>query len=100
MSEASVRRSVRERANGLCERCGQTRGSEAHHRKNRSQGGLWAAANILLMCTECHRWVTINPAAAREGGWALYSHQDPEQTPVKIMGHWMLLKNDGTVQWA
>jgi len=99
MGEVSCRRSVRERANGLCERCGQP-GTDAHHRKNRSQGGRWDVANILLLCRQCHIWVTVNPALARESGWSVQQHEDPQAVPVLIIGQWMRLHNNGTVEWA
>ena len=100
MGEVSCRRAVTERANGLCEKCGQQRGTEAHHRKNRSQGGKWEIGNILLLCHDCHVWVTINPDGAHKSGWAVKSYQDPEAVPVLIIGQWMYVKNNSTVEWA
>lgn len=100
MGEIACRRAVVERANGLCEKCGQQRGSEAHHRKNRSQGGKWETGNILWLCHDCHVWVTINPQAARESGWAVQRHEDPQAVPVLVIGQWMYIKNNSTVEWA
>lgn len=100
MGEVSCRRSVVERANGLCERCGQQRGTEAHHRKNRSQGGKWDIGNILLLCHDCHAWITVNPDEAHKSGWAVKGYEDPEKVPVLIIGQWMYIKNNSTVEWA
>lgn len=100
MGEISCRRAVVERSNGLCEKCGQQRGAEAHHRKNRSQGGKWEISNILLLCRDCHLWVTINPEAAHKSGWAVKSHENTEKVAVLIIGQWMYLKDNSTVEWA
>lgn len=100
MGELSCRRSVVERSNGLCEKCGQQRGSEAHHRKNRSQGGKWDVGNILWLCHDCHAWITVNPEISRQNGWAVPYHKNPELVPVLIIGQWMLLKNNSTVEWT
>lgn len=100
MGEVSCRRSIAERANNMCEKCGQARGTEAHHRKNRSQGGKWDVANMLLLCHLCHAWITTHPEEARAKGWAVRRHEDPEQVAVLIIGQWMLLKNNHTVEWT
>ena len=100
MGEISCRRAVKERSNGLCEKCGQQRGTEVHHRKNRSQGGKWDTGNALLLCHECHVWITTHPELACQHGWAVKSHEDPEDVPVLVIGQWMLIKNNGTVEWS
>ena len=100
MGEISCRRSIKERANGMCEKCGQQRGTEAHHRKNRSQGGGWDVSNLLLLCNACHGWITTHPKEAHESGWAVKSYEDPQTVPVLVIGQWMLLKNNDTVEWT
>lgn len=105
MSEARCRKDVKDRSAGRCEKCGG-HGSEVHHRKNRSQGGGWDTANCVLLCRPCHHWVTVNPALARESGWAVARHDDPESVPVPLVGMFSgtpcltLLKRDGTQEWA
>lgn len=84
----------------MCEKCGAARGQEAHHRKNRSKGGDWNVSNILLLCSPCHHWVTVNPEEARKYGWAVRGHENPDEVPVLIMGQWMLLKRNDTVEWT
>ena len=105
MSEARCRKDVHERSCGRCERCGKA-GHEVHHRKLRSRGGGWDTANCVLLCSTCHRWVTVNPALARKDGWEVSRTQDPESVPVLLVGmfaptpRWTFLRRDGTQQWA
>ncbi len=69
----------------MCECCGQRAGSERHHRKNRSQGGKWTPANILLLCNICHKWITEHPTSARGFGLgSLGWRDDPAAVPVKL----------------
>jgi hypothetical protein len=74
------------RSNRACEMCDRARATEAHHRKNRSQGGDWSPENLLHVCHSCHVHVTTNPAAAREQGWAVGRNFDPADVPVWIAG--------------
>lgn len=99
MQEAKCRQIVAERAQGLCEKCGQQRGSEMHHRKNRSQGGRWTPSNIIHLCNACHVFVTQNPLLGQEGGWCIKRNEDPELAPVVIGGRWVRLCDDSTVEW-
>lgn len=39
-----------------------------HHRKRRSQGGPNTMANLLAVCSGCHRWIHAHPEAAYEQG--------------------------------
>jgi hypothetical protein len=85
----------------LCERCGRRPGREVHHRKNRSQGGRWALANLLDLCSPCHQFLTVNPALAKEpeSGWSVASHQDPAAVPVRLAGRGLVLLTDtGEIQ--
>ena len=100
MNETECRQAVAERSLGLCEKCGQQRGAEMHHRKNRSQGGKWTPANIIRLCHDCHSFVTINPDKGRSGGWCIQRHEDPEAVPVNMAGQWLLLLDDTTVEWV
>lgn len=78
---------VRTRADGLCERCGRE-GHTLHHRKNRSQGGTWEPANVVLLCGDgtqlCHGWVTTHPTKAHEEGFHVKSWEDPAEVPILL----------------
>lgn len=55
---AKVRAALRERANGCCELCGDPSANNAHHRRNKSQGGLDVLSNLMWLCGDgcrgCH----------------------------------------------
>ena len=98
MNERKARAILYERSNHVCELCGRARATEAHHRKNRSQGGLWSADNLLHVCHSCHVHVTTHPASAREQGWAVRSTANPAEVPVWLAGRgWHHLQADGSV---
>jgi hypothetical protein len=80
--EAAARRLVYARSGGLCERCGRQTAVQWHHRQNRSQGGLWEAANGLHLDVECHLFVGTNPTASYAAGWLVRSGQNPAEAPV------------------
>lgn len=83
---------VVERDQGCCVRCGlRLRGERGRdwsvqHRRGRGSGGTRRpdtnqAQNLILLCgdgtTGCHGWVEHNPTAARRGGWAISTWDDP-----------------------
>lgn len=84
------------RSGGGCERCGTARGPfERHHRKRRRDGGD-RYANILLLCRDCHAWVTEHPAESRKAGWIVSVSRDPADVPVLVYrNEWMRLDDDG-----
>lgn len=55
-----------------------------HHRKLRSQGGGDEPANILILPQELHNWIHDNPEKARELGWIVPGHANPEDVSVTI----------------
>lgn len=68
----AAREVVKERAGGRCE-AGLApsclgRGSHAHHRVLRSQGGPDTAENLLWVCPPCHGAIHDNPARSLELG--------------------------------
>lgn len=83
-AEMAARRLVTERSRGVCEICQVRPATDWHHRKNRSQGGEWAASNGLHLCSSDHRWVTEHPAAAVAHGWSVRSWMDPAEVPVTV----------------
>lgn len=97
-----VRAALKERAGGCCEVCGAAKATNAHHRKNRSQGGPHALSNLLLLCgsgtTGCHGAVTMNPHWACGRGLSVKSWQDSWSEPVVRWGKWVLLGDGGEVQ--
>jgi hypothetical protein len=74
--------SVEARSGGLCEACGMRRARDWHHRKNKSQGGLWSPENGLHVCRPCHRWIGRERLAARARGWAVWRKEDPAEVAV------------------
>lgn len=77
------------------------RGTNVHHRINRSVGGGYELSSLLVLCgsgtTGCHGWVTHNPLLARDFGWALRSTDDPRTRRVYYRGRWAILTDDGGV---
>lgn len=63
------------RARWLCEVAGLVphecpgRGTEAHHRRMRSQGGSDDMDNLLWVCGPAHRWIHANPEQSYRAGW-------------------------------
>jgi hypothetical protein len=103
MGEKSCRAIVYERAERFCERC--CRGGPVltvHHRRKRSQGGLWTPGNCVLVCgsgtTGCHGWIEHNPVFARAEGF----HVQPWVNPLEVsvfwrMSQWVFLDDDGNL---
>lgn len=95
-----VRSQLRMRAGDLCEACGKP-GNNAHHRKNRSQGGGDVLSNLMLLCgsgtTGCHGYITVNPKHAYTLGWSVHSYADPASRAVNYRGQWVLLADDGSI---
>lgn len=89
--ETGSRKGMKLRSGGVCEGCGSQRASDAHHRKNRSQGGKWDVPNLMHLCSACHRWVTGHPTEGRKRGWAVKSFEDPATVPVLLrMTSWVI----------
>lgn len=98
MNEKRARQALRARSGGVCEMCGSRPATDAHHRKNRSQGGLWSPENLLHLCHQHHMHVTTHPAIARENGWSVSAYRDPAVEPVWLAGRgWSVLRPDGAI---
>jgi hypothetical protein len=93
---ARLRKELRERSSDECEICGRP-AREAHHRKNRSQGGPHELSNLLHLCNEDHHWITEHPGGARKKGWTVWRSDDPLKVPVLYRSTWVRLDNDGNV---
>lgn len=102
LSEAAlkaVRPLLRERAGGVCEKCGGAlgRGGDAHHRLKRSGPERDVLSNLVMVCRGCHSWVHANPSQAREDGWILTSKQAPADVPVRFAQGLVRLDDEGGV---
>lgn len=93
--ERRCRDTVTNRADTLCERCHRTTGVDHHHRRNRSQGGKWTPANIVLLCRPCHHLVTVDVPLARAEGFNVRSFEDERVVPVLRWGSWVVLDDAG-----
>lgn len=109
--EKAARDVVYARSEGWCEAripgvC-LGRGTNWHHRRDRTHGGLWTPSNGLHLCGSgipghgCHGTLTCPPsgraAEFERAGWVVASYADPATTPVlhARLG-WVLLADDGT----
>lgn len=55
---AKVRLEVKERSNGVCERCNSKRASQMAHITSRKQiDHVTTAKDLLHLCIECHIWL-------------------------------------------
>lgn len=100
-----VRQALRERSSGdpdygVCEICGKP-ATNAHHRKNKSQGGKDVLSNLLMLCgsgtTGCHGFITRHPKTASLHGWTVWSYEDPATKPVSLSPQRVLLDDEGGV---
>jgi len=84
--KANTRIALKERAQNCCEMCGRWGATNAHHRRNRSQGGDDELSNLLLLCgsgtTGCHGFVTTEPQIAKRMGWTVRRISSPREVPV------------------
>lgn len=94
MNERWCRNLIKDRSEGLCERCGTT-ATDLHHRRNRSAGGNWDPRNIVHLCRTCHHWVTVNPVEASWEGLHLAIWENFD-TPLLRCNEWVLLYDDGS----
>lgn len=98
-AEREARRLVRERSGGTCEgACGNTPASDWHHRKNRTQGGRWAADDGMDLCRSCHAYVTDHPQWGYARGWSVRSTLDPAAIPCLRRGSYVWLLPDGSFE--
>lgn len=101
-NESRTRRLVKQRSEGVCERCGDRNADTMHHRRLRSQRGPWTPSNILHLCGDgtrlCHGELTNTNGRRAEyerAGWIVPSGQDWLAMPVRRRGQWVLLDDDG-----
>jgi hypothetical protein len=97
-AERHARKAVKARSNGRCELGPDHPATDMHHRRNRSQGGLWTPENLLHICRGHHQHITTHPQAAIEQGWTVPSHRDPADVPCWLAGWgYSFLNPDGSI---
>lgn len=108
---AKTRAALHERAQDCCEVCGVHGATNAHHRRNQSQGGPDTLSNLILVCgsgnTGCHGKITENPAWADEWGYTITGDLAvPAEIPVRRFdralgcGQSVLLADEGCIEPA
>lgn len=106
-AETSARELVYARSGGDCEVripgvC-LGRATNWHHRRNKSQGGLWLPSNGLHLCgsgtTGCHGWITHEPSKSYELGWSIRGHQPPADVEVLYRGQLVRLDDAGGIEF-
>jgi hypothetical protein len=94
---APIRKVVRERADGNCERCGRAARLELHHRQFLSRGGEHTVENIVALCgrgnhSGCHGWAHTEGIKATAAGYQIPSKGNPVDVPIKTtLGWWFRL---------
>jgi hypothetical protein len=90
---AGVLRDLKLRSRGVCEGCGVSQATQAHHRQYRSRGGSDLLSNALHLCgsgnhTGCHG--IAHTLIGEQLGWSIRSGFDPAIVPVfrKFDGTW------------
>jgi 5-methylcytosine-specific restriction endonuclease McrA len=64
-----------------CERCGQP-ASDVHEiiRRSQAKDAALRPELYVALCRACHEWATVNPEAAHEAGYVLWSWEDDLQS--------------------
>lgn len=92
-----LRKVALNRSGGWCEVCDQERPLDVHHRLKRSGINRERVSNYIAACRPCHDEIHAKPQWSRVNGWILGEHQSPPATPVKYLGRWVRLEDDGGV---
>lgn len=83
-----ARAAVAERAGGRCEamiaaNCAG-HGTQAHHKRLRSQGGESDLTNLMWVCLWCHEWIHSYPLSSQELGWIVTTAADAASQDVAL----------------
>jgi hypothetical protein len=108
LSVPKAREMLYDRSAAVCEVCGRARGTNAQHRKNRSQGGTWELSNLIHVCgsgtTGCHGYIHAHPTESYACGWSVRQANTPREMPALLTGpygpRYMWLHDDGTTAFA
>jgi len=98
-----VKAIIRDRANGLCERCGEyAYEMQHHHRRARGMGSTRRPetnmpANALAVCPRCHSEIESYRSVSYDSGWLVHQSRNPADIPVLRRGVWVLLDDLGGV---
>ena len=82
MNWEKARKAALERDEYLCQRCLKP-AEHVHHRQLKQMGKtydeelLYGLANLVSLCSKCHREVHAEPARSYEQGWIVHSYDDP-----------------------
>lgn len=82
------------RAGWRCERCGERKPLQAHHRQLLSQGGPDALSNLAALDADCHSWAHAHPRAAQLGGWIVPSWADPASRAMLLYDGRLVVPDD------
>lgn len=100
--DPALRETVRKRAGGRCECCGDVlfRGWECHHRKLRSRGGQDSATNLVALCSYCHRRLHNHVKFATDNGFVVSAYDDPASVALLLnLSEAVYLTPDGTYRY-
>ena len=96
----AMRHACFKRAGWRCERCGNRRPLQAHHRQLLAQGGPDALSNLASLCAECHSWAHAHPWEAQLGGWIVQSWADPASRAMFLHdGRLAVPDDEGGYRW-
>ncbi|AHH20767.1 hypothetical protein NONO_c59910 [Nocardia nova SH22a] len=98
----SVIAMVRARASGRCERCAGPvpPDTDVHHRIPRGMGGsrndsrINLPSNLVVLCSDCHRWIESYRTEAYVDGWLVHRTAEPNATPIESALHGLVLLDD------
>lgn len=103
----SAKEIVRERSDGLCERCGRglTRNHNGvpdsdtarsiHHRQPQRCGGRDSVINLVNLCIACHRDIHDDEKKAALEGWIVVEGRNPGNVPFLSWRGWVLPGHQG-----
>ena len=92
----AARKTVWERQNNQCARCGG-RGYQIHHRMRRREGGH-AVSNLVGLCRSDHEWAHKFPNAAKDDGYIIATHvDDPATVPIRTFMGPVLFDDKGGI---
>lgn len=107
-----TRKALAERSQGRCEKCGNARATQAHHRRPRGMGGAsltvkHGLSSLLHLCDRCHGRVEGNRARALSKGWLIDQNDPLPADKIPVLASTInfgvarvLLSDDGGVDLA
>jgi 5-methylcytosine-specific restriction protein A len=98
-----VRDLVFQRDGSACVVCRDTYQLQVHHRRPRGAGGTQRpesneAANLVVVCLTHHSWLESQRELARQRGYLVPQHANPEDVPIVWCGVHVYLRADGSVE--